>query len=89
MPEETKQALSLVGFEVYEEKSFPKVKNTESYLPCIDEWRDIMRKDIAGLHWSDHLKKSLLKTADEIYDKVKKDGFIMDTGNFILKCHKK
>ena len=62
MPEETKRALDLVGFEVYEEKAFPKVKNTESYLPCIDEWRDIMRKDIAGLHWSEHLKKSLLKT---------------------------
>jgi SAM-dependent methyltransferase len=88
-PEETKLALGLVGFEVYEERVFPKCKNVESHLPCIDEWRDVMLKDIKTLHWGEPLKKALVKSVDEVYGKVVKDGFIMNPGNFVLKCKKR
>jgi hypothetical protein len=89
MPEETKLALDAVGFDVYEEKVFPKCKEVGIHIPCIEEWRDIMLKDIKTLRWGEALKKALVKSVDEVHEKVKKDGFIMNPPNFVLKCSKR
>jgi len=40
------------------------------------------------LHWNDHLKDSLIKSVNEVYNKVTKDGYLMNPALYVLKCKK-
>jgi len=86
-PGEVKSALKILGFDVYDQKIFPKIKNTRTYLNCINEWKEIMLNDISKLQW-DSLKEGLTRSVEEIYEKVKKDGFMMNPPMYVLKCKK-
>jgi SAM-dependent methyltransferase len=87
LPKEVKFALECIDFKVYDEKIFPEKKNFK-YQNCMDEWREIMFKDVEKLHWSDIVKNILRKEIDGIYNKVLKDGYLMNPALYVLKCIK-
>jgi Methylase involved in ubiquinone/menaquinone biosynthesis len=86
-PGEVKFALEILGFDVYDQKIFPKTRNTHTYLEGINEWKEIMLNDISKLQW-DGLKDSLTRTVNETYEKVKKDEYMMNAPMYVLKCKK-
>ena len=88
LPEEVKFALQLIGFKVYAEKIFPKSKSFK-YKECMDEWKEIMLKDVEGLPWGNYLKKALRREIEETYNKVIKDGYLMNPTLYVLKCEKR
>jgi len=47
-----------------------------------------MLKYAKELHWNDDLKDSLIKSVNEVYNKVTKDGYLMNTPLYVLKCKK-
>jgi len=85
-PEEVKFALKLIGFEVYAEKTFPEKKNFK-YQDCMKEWKEVMLKNIEKIPW-DSSKDALIKNVNEVYEKVKKDGYLMNPALYVLKCRK-
>lgn len=87
LPEEVKFALKLIGFKVYAEKTFPKKKNFK-YQECMDEWKEIMLKDIKELPWDNHLRDTLTKSVNKTYNKVTQDGYLMHPALYILKSRK-
>ena len=86
LPEEVKFALKLIGFKVYAEKTFPKKKNFK-YQACMDEWKEITLKDVEKIPWN-NLKDALIKSVNEVYERVTKDGFLMNPSLSMLKCRK-
>jgi len=87
LPDEVKFALELLGFKVYAEKIFPPRKNFK-YQECMNEWKEMMLKYAKELHWNDHLKDSLIKSVNEVYNKVTKNGYLMNPSLYVLKCKK-
>lgn len=87
--EEVKFSLEFIGFEVYAEKTFSKGKGFKKYQVCMDEWKEIMLKDIKELPWDNHLKNALTKSVNKTYNKVAKDGYLMNPALYVLKCRKK
>lgn len=87
LPEELRFALKVLGFHVYAEKTFPPEKNL-NHKEVMDEWIDIMLKDIKGIPWDDELKNILKKEVDKIYNKVMDDGYLMNPAIYVLKCKK-
>jgi len=87
LPEEVKLALELMGFKVYAEKIYPEKKNFK-YQECMNEWKDIMLKDVKVIPWNTPLKDILRKEIDEIYNKVMKDRYLMNPALYMLKCKK-
>lgn len=84
--EEVKFALKLIGFEVYAEKTFPERKSFK-YQDCMKEWKEVMLKNIEKIPW-DSSKDALIKNVNEVYEKVKKDGYLMNPALYVLKCRK-
>ncbi len=87
LPDEVKFALKLLGFKVYAEKIFPPRKNFK-YRECMNEWKEVMLRDIKELHWNDDLKNSLIESVNEVYNNVTKDGYLMNPSSYVLKCKK-
>jgi len=87
LPGEVKFALKLIGLKVYAEKIFPPRKNFK-YQECMTEWREIMLKAIKKLPMNDHFKNALVKELEAIYNKVVKDGYLMNPFVYVLKCKK-
>jgi len=87
LPDEVKFALQLMGFKVYAEKIFPESKNFK-YQECMNEWKTIMQKDIKELPWSNRLKGALREEIEETYNKVMKDGYLMNPALYVLKSKK-
>ena len=87
LPEELKFALKLLGFNVYAEKIFPPKKNL-NHKEVMNEWKEIMLKDIKEIPWDDDLKNILIKEMNKIYDKVMKDRYLMNPAMYVLKCEK-
>ena len=87
LPEEVKFGLTLIGFKVYAEKTFPEKKNFK-YQECMDEWKEIMLKDIKELPWDNHLRDTLTKSVNKTYNKVTQDGYLMHPALYILKSRK-
>ncbi|MCD5384198.1 class I SAM-dependent methyltransferase [candidate division WOR-3 bacterium] len=87
LPEELKFVLQVMGFKVYAEKIFPTDRNFE-YIKRggLEEWKEIMLKDVEELPWSNHLKDVLRKEIDVTYNKIMKDGYLMNPAIFVLKC---
>ena len=86
--EEVKFSLELSGFKVYAEKMFPKKKIFE-YQECMDEWKEVMLKDVKELPWDKYLKDALRKGVNKAYRKVTQDGYVMNPALYVLKCKKK
>ena len=87
LPDEVKFALELIDFKVYDKKTFPEKKNFK-YQDCMNEWREIMFKNVEKLHWSNKVKDILRKEINEIYNKVLKDGYLINPAIYVLKCKK-
>jgi len=85
-PEEVKFAFKLIGFAVYAEKTFPERKNLK-YQDCMKEWKEVMLKNIEKIPW-DSSKDALIKNVNEVYEKVTKDGYLMNPALYVLKCRK-
>ncbi len=88
LPEELKFALDILGFDVYAEKVFPSAKNSR-HKEVMDEWRELMLKDIEEIPWDNELKGALNKAVNRVYDKVMSDGFLMNPSIYVLKCKKR
>jgi len=54
----------------------------------MNEWKETMLKYIRELHWNDDLKNSLIESVNEVYNKVMKDGYLMNPSSYVLKCKK-
>lgn len=87
LPEEVRFALELMGFEVYAEEIFPEKKHSK-YQECIDEWKEIMLKDVERIPWNSHLREALGKEIEETHDKVMTDEYLMSPALYVLKCKK-
>jgi ubiquinone/menaquinone biosynthesis C-methylase UbiE len=87
LPNEVKFALELIGFKIYAEKVFPEKKNFK-YQECMNEWKEIMLKDVEKLPWNNHLKDALGKEIYETYNKVIKDEYLVNPSLYVLKCKK-
>ncbi len=87
LPNEVKLALELIGFKVYAEKRFPEKKNFK-YQECMNEWKEIMLRDVEEIPWNNYFKDDLRKEIDEIYYMVMERGFLMNPALYILKCKK-
>jgi len=88
LPEDVKSALQLLGFEVYAEKTFAGGKNYQ-YQDCITEWCKIMLEKVRELPWSTVFRYTLIKEINEIFNKVLKDGYLVNPSLFVLKCRKR
>ncbi len=87
LPNEVKLALELIGFKVYAEKRFPEKKNFK-YQECMNEWKEIMLRDVEEIPWNNYFKDDLRKEIDEIYYMVMERGYLMNPALYILKCKK-
>jgi len=87
LPNEVKFALELISFKVYAEKVFPEKKNFK-YQGCMNEWKEIMLKDVEELPWNNRIKDVLRKEVNEIYNKVMEDDYLMNPATYVLKCKK-
>jgi len=45
-----------------------------------------MLKDVEELPWNSHFKGALRKEINETYNKVMKDGYLMNPALYMLKC---
>ena len=54
----------------------------------MDEWKDLMLKDIKEIPWNDDLKSALIKEVNKVYEKVMNDGYLMNPAIYVLKCRK-
>ena len=53
----------------------------------MNEWKEVMLKNIEKIPW-DSSKDTLIKNVNEVYEKVKKDGYLMNPALYVLKCSK-
>ncbi len=88
LPGEVRFALQLIGFKVYEEKTFSKKKNFK-HQEAMNEWREIMLKEVKVLPWDEYLKNALAQEINETYNKVLKDEYLMTPAAYVLKCKKR
>ncbi|MDP2806953.1 MAG: class I SAM-dependent methyltransferase [bacterium] len=86
--EEVENLLRSVDFTVTGAQSFPGAKT----LHCsgtINEWREIMIREIDSAPWSRQLTQALLREVDDIHLKVSTDQFLMCPELFVVKSLKK
>ena len=83
--EETKEALRLLGFEIVDEMVIPPERDTR-FVPCIDEWREVMSSLIEELSWGARLRDCLREQCDLTYEKIRRDGYLSTPPSFALRC---
>ena len=87
-PDEVKSALKLLNFEVFGEKIFPSKKDFE-WQACMDEWKEIMLKEIESLEYKSSLKSALEEEVYNIYEKVRTDRYLTQPPMYVLKSRKR
>ncbi len=87
VPEELRVALELLGFNVCAEKIFPSRKNF-NHKEVMDEWKNLILKDIKEIPWNDDLKSALIKEVNKVYEKVMNDRYLMNPAIYVLKSRK-
>ena len=87
-PDELEYALSLLDFEVIDEKKFSG-KKSEKYEAAMSEWLRIMNEYMDQLPYSKDFRMAMKEEAKRIYEKVESDGYLMTPPYYVIKVRKR
>lgn len=84
-PRELKTALDLLGFSVYQERTFVGEKNIDTYQLPLEETKEIIEDKLPELPWP-RLRKALSDSRERIWAEINEKGFLKAPDKFVLKA---